>query len=94
MIIHTDIKNISRKLWTDYFVAIIIYPHHYLSFYYCIKKIAPALNMVETDHFQKHKWSYYDAILSICKNTTLIKQRELISIIDRFAVDNTDGKSP
>ena len=50
--------------------------------------------MVETDHFQNHRRSYYDAILSICKNTTLIKQRELISIIDRFAVDNTDGKSP
>ena len=50
--------------------------------------------MGETDCFGNHERSYYDAMLSVWKNMTLIQWKELISVIGSFIADNPDGKSP
>ena len=49
---------------------------------------------VETEYFWTHGGSYYDDKSYVWKNMTLIKEREIMSIIDRFAAYNPHGKSP
>ena len=82
MIIFKDIQNIPAKVWTDSFVAVNLNPHHRLSFYGWIKKIAPAVKMRETAYFHNHEGSYYDVITSVRKKMKLIKIREVMCVID------------
>ena len=49
--------------------------------------------MVEAVYFRNHKGTYYDAIQYLWKNITLIKLRDITSIIDYFSADNPHGKS-
>ena len=89
--IHTKIPD---KLWTDYFVAVDLYPHHFLSFSGWIKKIAPAINTGETEYFRNHEGDYYDAIPYFWKNITVIKIIGVIYVIESFAAEIPHGKSP
>ena len=86
--------KIPPKVWTDYFVAVNLHPHHRLYFSDWIKKFDPHVKTVVTEYFQIHEGSYYDAMPSVCKKRTVIKQRKLMYIIDRFAMETPYGKSP
>ena len=73
MIISTAIQNIPDKVWKYFFVAVNLHPYHHLSFSSWTKKIAPTVKTGDTEYFQKREGSYYDAMLSIWKNKTMIK---------------------
>ena len=75
MIISTATQNITTKLWTDYFVSVNLHPHNRFYFSDCIKKIAPYVNMGETEYFRNHEGSYYDAMPYVWENRTVIKWR-------------------
>ena len=49
--------------------------------------------MRQTAYFRNHEVSYYYSIPYDCKKMTVIKQREGVSIIDRFNAETPDGKS-
>ena len=82
MTISTTIQHIPIKLWIDSFVAFNIHPHHRLYFSGLIKDISPAVDTGETAYFWNYKGSYYDAIPSVWEKVTVIKQRELLYVID------------
>ena len=94
MIISTAIQNIPVQVWTDYFVAVNLHPHHHLSFSGWIKKIAPAVRTGETAYFQNHKGSYHYAMPSVWKKMTIIKIIEVMYFIDIFIAENPRGKYP
>ena len=92
MIIYTAIQKFPSKVWTVSFVDVNLHPHHCLYYSECIKKIAPAIKTGETAYFRNHEGSYYYVMLFLWKNTTLIKQMDVMSIIYRFAVGTPHGK--
>ena len=54
----------------------------------------PAVRTGKTEYFWNHEGYYYDAMSSVWKNMTVIKLREVLSIIDNFAAETPHGKSP
>ena len=50
--------------------------------------------MGKTAYFRNHKGSYYDAMLSVWENTTVIKIIEVMYVIDQFTSETPRGKSP
>ena len=74
LIISIAIQNIPAKVWTDYFVAVNLHPHHRLYFSDCIKNIEPAVKTGETAYFRNHEGSYYDAMPFFWKKMTVIKR--------------------
>ena len=48
--VSTTIQNISEKVWTDYFVAYNLHPHHHLYFVNCINNIVLYIKTTETDY--------------------------------------------
>ena len=51
MVISTAIQKNSAKVWTDYFVAVNLHPHHRMTFPDWIKKISPAVKTGDTAYF-------------------------------------------
>ena len=94
MIISTATENIPTKVWTDSFVAVNIHPYHRLYFSEWIKKIAPDDNTLKTAYFRNHTGYYYYSMPFVWKNTTLIKRREIMYVIDCFTTETPHGKSP
>ena len=84
MIISTAIQTIPVKFWKYSFVAVKVNPHHCLYFTDWTKNIAPAVKTGGTAYFWNHERSYYYDMKYPWKNMTVIKQREVMSIIDRF----------
>ena len=93
MIISIAIQNIPNKVCTYSFVVINLYPHHRFSFAECVNMIVPSFRKGYKVYFWNHEESYYDAILYILKILTVIKLRELMSIIDHFTTETPRGKS-
>ena len=50
--------------------------------------------MGEAEYFCNRKGYYYGTMPSVWKNVTVIKQRYVIYIIDRFTTEIPSGKSP
>ena len=75
MVISRAIQDIMDKLWTDYFVAVNLHPHHCMKFHDCIKKSSPAVKAGETAYFQNHEGSYYYVMPSVWKNMSVPVQR-------------------
>ena len=73
IIIYTAIQNIPYKVWKYPLVYVNLHPHHCLYFSGLIKNIEPAIKTVEKGYFWNHERSYYDAISSVWKKTTVIK---------------------
>ena len=94
MIISTDIQKTPEKVWTDYFVAVNLHPHHCLHFSGWIKNIVPAVKTEETAYFRNHENSYYDAMLYVWKDMTVIKRIEVMYVIDCFTIETPHVKSP
>ena len=93
IIIYKSIQNLSSKFWINYFFSVNLHYNHSLSFAECIKKIAPDVKTGDTAYFCKHQGFYCDALLSVWKNKIIIKQSQLIYIIDRFSSETPHGKS-
>ena len=53
-----------------------------------------AVKTVETAYFRNHGGCYYYAMLYVWKKKTVIKQRDVMSIIDQFFAETPYGKSP
>ena len=66
-------QTVSFKVCIDFFVAVNIYHHQHFSFDECIQNIASAVKTGEATYFLNHEGSYYDDILSVWKNMTVIK---------------------
>ena len=94
MIISTAIQNIPAKVWRDYFVVVNHFSCQHFSFSDWIKNIVPAVKMRDTAYLRNHKESYFDYMPYVWKNITVIKQRELMSIIYRFYAETPHGESP
>ena len=65
MTIYTAIQTIPAKVWTNYFVAVNIHPHHRMMFHDWIKNISPDVNIGETAYFPNHEGSYYNVMSSV-----------------------------
>ena len=84
MVISTAIQNIPAKVFTDYFFSVNLHPHHRIIFHDWVKKISPDFMTGETEYFQNHEGSYYDAMSSVWKNMSVPIRIEIMCIIDRF----------
>ena len=93
-VIYTSIQKISAKVWTYSFVAVILHPHHRMTFHEWIKNISPAVNREETVCFRNHEGSHYDAMPSVWKNMSVLFRRKVMCIIDSFLKEAPTGKYP
>ena len=54
----------------------------------------PAVNTGNTAYFWSNEGFYYDAMTSLWVKITVLKQREVMYIIDRFYTETPHGESP
>ena len=94
IIIFIATQNIPVKVWTDFFVAVNLHPHHQLYFSEWIKKIVSYVKMVETAYFCNHECYYYGSMPSVWKKAMVIKRIEVMYAIDCFTAETTHVKSP
>ena len=88
MIFSTDIQYIYDKVYIYSFFDFNLHPHHGLHFSECIKKLALDVKTGGTSYFWNHEEPYYNYMTSIWKNIIVIKQRQLMSVIDQFVTEN------
>ena len=81
IIIILAINKIPGYIWTDYFKAVNLHPHHWLIFMGWINKISPAAKTGEATYLCTHEGYYYDAITAVWKMIYDETRREVMSII-------------
>ena len=62
MVISIAIQNIPAKVWTDYFVAFNLHPHHRMTFHDWIKNISPLFEQVQTYFSKQMAWHLFGKI--------------------------------
>ena len=91
MIISIATQHIYSKFGTDYFVSVKLNPHLCLYLSVCIKKNVPSVKTSEAEYSRNNKGYYYEDMQSVWKNTTVIKWRKVMYIIDQFMIETPEG---